>query len=296
MARVAALTMHAPDTPARLSPLAKRVASTLVLAPGLVWVTVAAPPWAFAALVTVASALACAELGTLLSRAAQPVHGRLMVAVGAALTASFALGPAAPAGSALLDRLPGPGLVLTLGAGVILAAALVGRESPDVRRTASTLLGVVYIGWLLGHVIWLHARPAGPGLVLLLLGATWAGESAAYLVGSRIGRHRLAPVLSPRKTVEGGAAQVLVSTGTAALLGAWLLPACGAAGAAGAGLVLGLVGQVGDLAESAVKRSVGAKDAGDLIPGHGGMLDRIDSLLFNAPALSIYAGYVWCTA
>lgn len=295
MARVAALTMEAPDTPARLSPLAKRVASTLVLVPGLVWVTVGAPPWAFAALVTLVSALACAELATLLARAGQPVHGRLVVAVGAAVTASFALGPAASTG-ALPGPVPGPALVLTLGAGVILAAALVGREQPDVRRTASTLLGVVYIGWLLGHVVWLHGRPAGPALVLLLLGATWAGESAAYLVGSRLGRHRLAPVLSPRKTVEGGAAQVLVSIGAAVLLGAWLLPACGVAGAAGAGLVLGLVGQVGDLAESAIKRSVGAKDAGALIPGHGGMLDRIDSLLFNAPALSIYAGYVWCTA
>ena len=79
-------------------------------------------------------------------------------------------------------------------------------------------------------------------------------------------------------------------------LGAWLLPTCGPARAAGAGAVLGVIGQVGDLAESAIKRSVGTKDSGSLIPGHGGMLDRIDSLLFNAPALYVYALYAGCRA
>jgi phosphatidate cytidylyltransferase len=67
-------------------------------------------------------------------------------------------------------------------------------------------------------------------------------------------------------------------------------------GAAGAGAVLGVIGQVGDLAESAIKRSIGTKDTADLIPGHGGMLDRIDSLLFNAPALYLYSLYAWCRA
>jgi phosphatidate cytidylyltransferase len=132
--------------------------------------------------------------------------------------------------------------------------------------------------------------------VLFLVGVTWAGESAAYLVGSSIGRHRLAPILSPRKTVEGAIAQVIISVAAAMALGYWLLPACGLMGAAGAGAVLGVIGQVGDLAESAIKRSIGTKDTGDLIPGHGGMLDRIDSLLFNAPALYLYSLYAWCRA
>jgi len=120
------------------------------------------------------------------------------------------------------------------------------------------------------------------------------GESAAYLIGSALGRHPIAPTLSPRKTVEGGVAQLVVSIAAALALGAWLLPRCGLPGAAGAGMVLGLVGQVGDLAESAIKRSIGTKDTGDLIPGHGGALDRIDSLLFNVPALYFYSLYAWC--
>jgi phosphatidate cytidylyltransferase len=74
------------------------------------------------------------------------------------------------------------------------------------------------------------------------------------------------------------------------------LPWCSLAGGAGAGALLGVIGQVGDLAESAIKRSVGTKDTGDLIPGHGGMLDRIDSLLFNAPVLYLYSQYAWCRA
>src|SRR5581483_6878341 len=124
------------------------------------------------------------------------------------------------------------------------------------------------------------------------VGVTWAGETAAYAVGSSVGRHRLAPVISPRKTVEGAAAQLAASIVTAVLLAGWLLPAWPAWTAALAGALLGVVGQVGDLAESVMKRSVGRKDTGGIIPGHGGMLDRIDGLLFNVAA---FYYFVRCT-
>ena len=166
----------------------------------------------------------------------------------------------------------------------------------DSDEGSDKLFGAVYVGWLLGYAIWLQGRVDGPQLVLFLVGVTWAGESAAYLVGSSVGRHRLAPILSPRKTLEGAIAQVIVSVAAALVLAAWLQPACSLAGAAGGGALLGVIGQVGDLAESAIKRSIGTKDTGGLIPGHGGMLDRIDSLLFNAPALYLYSLYAWCRA
>jgi phosphatidate cytidylyltransferase len=125
------------------------------------------------------------------------------------------------------------------------------------------------------------------------VGVTWVGETAAYLVGSTVGRHPLTAV-SPRKTVEGAVAQVVASVATAGGLATWLLPGCSLSALLAAGGVLGVVGQVGDLAESVIKRTVGLKDAGALIPGHGGVLDRIDSLLFNLPAFYYVSRLTGC--
>jgi len=276
----------------------KRVASAVVLIPVFVWVTTMAPAWVFQLLVIAASAVACRELARMFERTGRAISPWLTVGVGAALTTSFATSLYAAVGDdgSPLHWMPTPELVLLIGVGVVCSAPLWSAGRPVVEATANTLFGAVYVGWLLGYAIWLQGRAGGPQLVLFLVGVTWAGESAAYLVGSSVGRHRLAPILSPRKTVEGAIAQVIISVAAALGLGAWLLPGCGLVGAAGAGAVLGVIGQVGDLAESAIKRSIGTKDTGDLIPGHGGMLDRIDSLLFNAPALYLYSLYAWCRA
>ena len=287
--------MTVPETRA-VSPAWKRIGSSVVLIPLFVWVTTVAPPWVFQLLVVAASALACRELARMFERTGRPISTGLTVAVGAALTASFATSLYAGLGDGTVRWVPTPELALVAGVGLICSAPLWRSGRPLVESTANTLFGAIYVGWLLGYAIWLQGRADGPPLVLFLVGVTWAGESAAYLVGSSVGRHRLAPILSPRKTVEGAIAQIVVSIAAALALGAWLLPACGLLGAAGAGTVLGVIGQVGDLAESAIKRSIGTKDTGRLIPGHGGMLDRIDSLLFNAPALYLYSLYAWCRA
>jgi len=281
-----------------ISPAWKRIASSIVLIPFFVWVTTGAPAWVFQLLVVAASAVACRELARMFERTGRPIATWLTVGVGAALTASFATSLYTGLGinGHAVRWMPTPELALLVGVGLICSAPLWSSGRPLVESTANTLFGAIYIGWLLGYAIWLQGRADGPQLVLFLVGVTWAGESAAYLVGSSVGRRRLAPVLSPGKTVEGAIAQVIVSIAAALALGFWLLPACGLLGAAGAGVVLGVIGQVGDLAESAIKRSIGTKDTGDLIPGHGGMLDRIDSLLFNAPALYLYSLYAWCRA
>jgi phosphatidate cytidylyltransferase len=283
---------------AAISPAWKRIASSVVLIPVFVWVTTGAPAWVFQLLVVAASAVACRELARMFERTVRPIATWLTVGVGAALTASFATSLYTGLGidGHAVRWMPTPELALLVGVGLICSAPLWSSGRPLVESTANTLFGAIYIGWLLGYAIRLQGRADGPQLVLFLVGVTWAGESAAYLVGSSVGRRRLAPVLSPGKTVEGAIAQVIVSIAAALALGFWLLPACGLLGAAGAGVVLGVIGQVGDLAESAIKRSIGTKDTGDLIPGHGGMLDRIDSLLFNAPALYLYSLYAWCRA
>jgi phosphatidate cytidylyltransferase len=106
-----------------------------------------------------------------------------------------------------------------------------------------------------------------------------------------MGRHKLAPSISPRKTVEGALAQLVMSVLAAVGARATFFPALSLESAVVVGLLLGVVGQAGDLLESAIKRSVGTKDTGRLIPGHGGMLDRMDSLLINTPVLLYYATY-----
>lgn len=264
----------------------KRLASVLVLLPVFLLIVVKAPAFLFNTLVVIASAAALWELLRLLEQAGRPVDRGLALGAGTAVTAAFAASP-------LLDPLAVPTFTLLVAAVAVLAAP-VWRGTPDLERAANTLLAVMYVGWLLGFGILLHhTSPRGDELVLFVVGVTWVGETAAYVVGSTLGRHALAPVISPRKTVEGALAQVAGSIATGGLLGAWLLPDCGLGFGLGAGGLLGVVGQFGDLAESAIKRSAGTKDTGGLIPGHGGVLDRIDSLLFNLPAfyyVSLVAG------
>jgi phosphatidate cytidylyltransferase len=273
---------------ARRPGLLKRLASVIVLLPVFLLIVIKAPGWMFSALVVLASAAALWELTRILEQAGRPLHRRLGVIAGVAVTAAFA-------GSSPTAPLAFPVVALTVAAGVILAAPLGRPGPPAMEAVANTLLVVIYVGWLLGYGILLHhTSPRGDELVLFVVGVTWVGETAAYLVGSTLGRRPLAPLISPRKTVEGAAAQMVASLATGAALGAWLLPSCGGAVAILAGGVLGLVGQVGDLVESVIKRSVGTKDSGGLIPGHGGVLDRIDSLLFNLPAFYYVSALTGC--
>jgi phosphatidate cytidylyltransferase len=263
---------------ARRPALLKRLASVLVLLPVFLLIVVKAPGWMFNTVVVLASWAALWELTRMLEQGGRPVFRHLAVMSGVAVTASFGA-------SRMLDPLVLPAVVLTATGLLVLSAPIWRPGPPGMEPVANTLLAVIYIGWLLGYGILLHhTTPRGDELILFVVGVTWVGETAAYLVGSTMGRRPLAPIISPRKTVEGAAAQVVASIAAGALLGAWLLPDCGGGPALLGGAVLGVVGQFGDLAESVFKRSVGTKDTGALIPGHGGVLDRIDSLLFNLPA------------
>jgi phosphatidate cytidylyltransferase len=267
--------------------LLRRLVTTVVAVPVLVWVVAGAPPFVFHAIVVAASAVASWELARMFTGAGRDSYPRLAVMVGAALTASFAT----PVHATLPTY---PMVVLVFAVLVTLCAPLWTGTGPSAEAVANTVLGLVYIAWLLGYGILLHRAVGGPGLVLFLMGVTWAGETAAYLVGSSIGRRPLAPVVSPRKTVEGSVAQVIASVLAGLALAGWILPECGMGAVIGAGTLIGVVGQLGDLAESALKRSAGVKDAGGILPGHGGVLDRLDSLLFNLPVFFYYWTYVGC--
>ena len=127
---------------------------------------------------------------------------------------------------------------------------------------------------------------ADPWLVFLLMAIVWLGDTAAYYIGSRIGRHKMAPVISPKKSWEGAAAGFVTSLIAAAVWSLWRLGTLDPA-LLGVAAVTAAAAQVGDLVESMIKRGVGVKDSGSVLPGHGGVLDRLDAMLFAAPVLLI---------
>jgi phosphatidate cytidylyltransferase len=149
----------------------------------------------------------------------------------------------------------------------------------------------LYVGLPLGVIAWILCFH-GPAVTTWLLVLIAVSDSGQYYCGRAFGRHKLAPAVSPAKTVEGAVGGVVVATMAGALTLPWVLPGVPFAMAAGVSLVLALAGIVGDLFESLLKRSAGVKDSSNLIPGHGGVLDRIDSHLFAAPVFYIFLRYI----
>lgn len=146
--------------------------------------------------------------------------------------------------------------------------------------------GIVYVTTLLAFFLWIRQAADGFLLVAAVLAAVWASDTGAYLIGMTLGRRKLMPAVSPKKSVEGAAGGMLSAAVALALLGPSL--ALGVLHAALLGALFSLLGQLGDLAESALKRWANVKDSGSFLPGHGGVLDRIDSLLFVAPAAYLF--------
>jgi phosphatidate cytidylyltransferase len=162
---------------------------------------------------------------------------------------------------------------------------------------AWTVGGALYVGWLFGHWGLLYALDDGPVLVLFGMLTTFAYDTGAYFSGRTFGRHKMAPKISAGKTWEGAVGGLLIAVGVAvALRAAAVAISGGFVFGIGAtvlvGVLVSLAAQLGDLVESALKRSAGVKDAGSLLPGHGGMLDRFDSLLFTGTMLYFYTLWI----
>jgi phosphatidate cytidylyltransferase len=270
-----------------------RVLSALVLIPAVLVIVALGNPW-LAILVAIAAGLALDELYRLFAVVGhRPV--RWAGFLGAALLVVTAyLQPS------------GPGIGAAVAGAVLVS--LVGQlarkdHGGALTDWALTLAGTLYVSWTLAHFILLRSldQPAfsppfwqalgapnlggGAWWILTTFLLVWMCDSAAYFVGARWGRHKMSPYVSPKKSWEGTVAGFVTSIGVAVglvpLLGLPLsYPMAGVLGA-----LVGVLGQVGDLAESLLKRQVGVKDSGQLIPGHGGMLDRADSLLFAAPVV-----------
>jgi phosphatidate cytidylyltransferase len=184
-------------------------------------------------------------------------------------------------------------------ANLFLTAFLIGTMALELLRprdhgiepVSVTIFGVLYVAWLASHLLYLRELPhaivvpyaKGVPFVLLAVVPTWACDTFAYVVGQAIGRRRLHPAVSPKKSVEGSIAGLLAAVAGALAAHFWFLPEIGIWQALVLGVLIGIFGQVGDLVESLLKRTSKAKDSATWIPGHGGVLDRFDSLLFTAP-------------
>jgi phosphatidate cytidylyltransferase len=150
---------------------------------------------------------------------------------------------------------------------------------------AVNMLGLLYLPFLLGHLIWLRFLVHGEWWVLWFLLVIFAGDTGAFYAGRTLGKTKLYPAVSPGKTWAGVVGGLAASLAVGVLVGKWLLEGMGVPALAALALVLAVVGLLGDLFESMLKRQVQVKDASNLLPGHGGMLDRLDSILFTAPVV-----------
>jgi phosphatidate cytidylyltransferase len=268
-------------------PWMKRILTAAVLIPVVLFLVFLGPGWhwIFTLGVVVVAALASWEfLGLADQAGAKPPRLAVMAAIGI-LFATNSVWP---------DRTMAVFCLLSLA--LLVYCTFLRPVEQVLPDASSSVFCLVYIGFTLLSLPAMHDQPNGASVVTFLLCAVWAGDTAALYVGRAWGKHKLAPLLSPNKTWEGAIGSLagsLIAAGVllelASLLQShdwgtlsysddlwyWLVLA----------VVVNVAAQLGDLAESALKRSVGVKDSGSLLPGHGGVLDRIDALLLAAPAL-----------
>jgi phosphatidate cytidylyltransferase len=249
-----------------------RILTGVLLAPLVVLLFLMGPVWAQAVVLIAASALCLVELYAM-ALPDSPFERWVGVALGVALQTSMWLAPSDHVG----DWLPAlfiPALVVVLRPDPIERAAF---------RLFALWAGLLYIVMPFSYGIAMLS-PDGKPWILLVLGVVWAGDTGAYFAGRFLGKHKLHPKVSPKKTIEGSIGGLISSVGAGFLmyevlglhgLAPWKLAVFSAAG--------GALGQLGDLAESLIKRACNVKDSGTILPGHGGMLDRVDGVIFALP-------------
>ncbi len=288
----------------------KRILTAVVLIPLVLLVIFRAPIWLFTVVIGMVALIATHEyLNIVAAHQIRPFRIIVFIAVALWFFPFGSLGDAdiAGVGQAVLAAMP-------VALGLVLLIAAMRREplATSLPSASASYLAFPYIASTLGAMVLVRVFPFGALLLLYLLLVVWAGDTAAYYTGRAIGRHKLAPRISPGKTWEGTAASLLASiaVGTLVLyyvhkLLAFFVAIHFAPGAGGGvpdvyvndvwrvvvvSASINIAAQLGDLVESMIKRGAHLKDSGTLLPGHGGMLDRIDALLFAAPVLWYYAG------
>jgi phosphatidate cytidylyltransferase len=269
------------------SNLAVRLLTACLVAPLLVALMFLGPAWAWYGVVLLASGVGAAELFGMThadDRAAQLAGVLATLATSATL---YFAGHDPRALATLLLVIPIAGLLFTL--------LRLGAIESAAARATSAIAGPLYVGGLLTTIGLLRRDQgeAGGAYVLFTLMIAWLGDTGGYFFGRYFGKTKLYEAVSPNKTREGFAGSLAGSSVGALLAHFWFLPSLPLLHAIGLALVAGALGQLGDLAESMLKRSTGVKDSGWIIPGHGGILDRIDAVLIASPVVYLYT--LWFT-
>lgn len=265
-----------------------REAVAVVAIPILLAAILWAPPWTFLAIVGVAVLLAGWELLAMAAASGVPVlRWPALLGLAGTLAAAWVAGPR------------GLAVAVIAAATVLPALQLAHPEAP--RGSLAGASASLYVATALGAtgacLGWLRTVPpegSGVRLLLFYLAVIWVGDSGAYYVGRRWGRRPMAPAISPRKTLEGLAGGIVATFAGAAIARIVLLPHLGWGHAAALAAILAITAPLGDLVESQLKRDAGVKDSSSLLPGHGGFLDRTDSLLFSAPPVLAYVVLSGC--
>jgi phosphatidate cytidylyltransferase len=281
----------------------KRVLTAVVLVPFVLLLVFRAPLWLFALAVAGLIVLALREyLNLAEGYGIQPV-GWLTYVVTLLVLLQGSNGTIMLPDGHLWRKLMESNVLILVP--LIFAISIVFRRDMKMAMAASSVsaFAVFYIGQSLSNLLWIRAIPHERGLIVFILFSVWAGDIAAYYVGKNFGRHKLAPVVSPNKSWEGAVASIVASLGVAFLVFhnyTAINALFGPDNQGGTvtitvfdifmyGIITNIAAQFGDLFESALKRGAGVKDSGNLLPGHGGILDRIDALLFAIPAACFYA-------
>lgn len=261
-----------------------RILTAIILVPVLIAVILWDSPIPMAIAIHAAVGVGLVELFWIALRD-DPVWMRVVgVVMGLAVSVIMYWCPAPGALSAAL-------IILTLAA-ALLHLVHFGELSSAAARTALMIFGVLYVAVMLTPLALLKRLPEGSDWVFLTLSITWLSDTGAYFSGRALGRRKLYPAISPGKSVEGAIGGLVASIGAAVVAKLWYMPQLSWVDAVLISAVGGALGQAGDLVESMIKRGYGAKDSGWIIPGHGGLLDRIDALLFSTPYVYLYATYV----
>jgi phosphatidate cytidylyltransferase len=272
--------------------LAVRLLTAAILAPLLLWVMFGAAPWAWFIVI----AAACGIGGYELFGMTHPLD-RVAQGIGVVLTLGVSVG--------IYFGAHDPRALIS----IVLAVCVVGGLVPLWRlgnidtaglRIMAGIAGPFYVGALMTSVALLRRDMVafdgsnnGAEWVVLVLSLAWVGDTSGYFVGRFLGKNKLYPAVSPKKTREGYFGAVGGSVLAAVVASLWYLPELEMTHAVVLGLVAGFLGPLGDLVESLLKRSTGVKDSGSIIPGHGGILDRVDAVLIIAPIVYTYT--LWTT-